>query len=202
MLTFSQGILRSECTTEVLMAGFIWDNMPLVEKAIDAIDFTRIREGVKINKFPGFLDLNRWDFFILIVDIRFAGRTPCGRTSDTCRKSLARLLIFIRTLFRWVKFTKSWEEIWKSMCRVSKRFRFFQSVLVCHGISDLLWFCWVVCQECSYQSLGSRRTKPLEMLTLNNLSAAGWTRPTSETDGGRKMHEGLIHLFFLCSVII
>ena len=54
-----QGILRSECTTEVLMAGFIWDNMPLVEKAIDAIDFTRIREGVKINKFPGFLDLNR-----------------------------------------------------------------------------------------------------------------------------------------------
>ena len=41
------------------MAGFIWDNMPLVEKAIDAIDFTRIREGVKINKFPGFLDLNR-----------------------------------------------------------------------------------------------------------------------------------------------
>ena len=58
-LTFFQGILRSECTTEVLMAGFIWDNMPLVEKAIDAIDFTRIREGVKINKFPGFLDLNR-----------------------------------------------------------------------------------------------------------------------------------------------
>ena len=44
------------------MAGFIWDNMPLVEKAIDAIDFTRIREGVKINKFPGFLDLNRCDF--------------------------------------------------------------------------------------------------------------------------------------------
>ena len=42
------------------MAGFIWDNMPLVEKAIDAIDFTRIREGVKINKFPGFLDLNRY----------------------------------------------------------------------------------------------------------------------------------------------
>ena len=59
MSSISQGILRSECTTEVLMAGFIWDNMPLVEKAIDAIDFTRIREGVKINKFPGFLDLNR-----------------------------------------------------------------------------------------------------------------------------------------------
>ena len=55
-----QGILRSECTTEVIMAGFIWDNMPLVEKAIDAIDFSRIREGVKINKFPGFLDLNRF----------------------------------------------------------------------------------------------------------------------------------------------
>ena len=62
MPLFSQGVLRSECTTEVIMAGFIWDNMPLVEKAIDAIDFTRIREGVKINKFPGFLDLNRWDF--------------------------------------------------------------------------------------------------------------------------------------------
>ena len=54
--------MRSECSTEILMAGFIWDNMPLVEKAIDAIDFTRIREGVKINKFPGFLDLNRCDF--------------------------------------------------------------------------------------------------------------------------------------------
>jgi len=57
----TKGILRSECTTEVIMAGFIWDNMPLVEKAIDAIDFSRIREGVKINKFPGFLDLNRKD---------------------------------------------------------------------------------------------------------------------------------------------
>ena len=83
------------------MAGFIWDNMPLVEKAIDAIDFTRIREGVKINKFPGFLDLNRCDFItMLIVGIRVSGRTPCGRTLDTCRKSLARLLTFIRTLFR------------------------------------------------------------------------------------------------------
>ena len=56
------------------MAGFIWDNMPLVEKAIDAIDFTRIRAGVKINKFPGFLDLNRYDFIILIIC-----RNPCCR---------------------------------------------------------------------------------------------------------------------------
>lgn len=56
-----QGLLRSESGTEVIMAGFIWDNMPLVEKAMDAIDFTRVRSGVKINKFPGFLDLNRKD---------------------------------------------------------------------------------------------------------------------------------------------
>jgi hypothetical protein len=42
------------------MAGFIWDNLPLVEKAMDAIDFKRLLAGVKINKFPGFLDLNRW----------------------------------------------------------------------------------------------------------------------------------------------
>ena len=56
------------------MAGFIWDNMPLVEKAIDAIDFTRIRAGVKINKFPGFLDLNRYDFIILNIC-----RNPCCR---------------------------------------------------------------------------------------------------------------------------
>ena len=63
----SQGILRSECTTEVIMAGFIWDNMPLVEKAIDAIDFSRIREGVKINKFPGFLDLNRFSLTNYLV---------------------------------------------------------------------------------------------------------------------------------------
>ena len=62
-----QGILRSECTTEVIMAGFIWDNMPLVEKAIDAIDFSRIREGVKINKFPGFLDLNRFSLTNYLV---------------------------------------------------------------------------------------------------------------------------------------
>jgi len=43
------------------MAGFIWDNLPLVEKSIDAIDFTRLKHGVKINKFPGFFDLNRKD---------------------------------------------------------------------------------------------------------------------------------------------
>ena len=66
--------MRSECTTEIIMAGFIWDNMPLVEKAIDAIDFTRIRAGVKINKFPGFLDLNRYGVIILIIC-----RNPCCR---------------------------------------------------------------------------------------------------------------------------
>ena len=43
------------------MNGFIWDNLPLVEKSIDAIDFTRLKQGVKINKFPGFFDLNRKD---------------------------------------------------------------------------------------------------------------------------------------------
>ena len=83
------------------MAGFIWDNMPLVEKAIDAIDFTRIRAGVKINKFPGFLDLNRFDFIILIIEVHVAGRTHYGRTLDKCRKSLERPLTFIRTLFRF-----------------------------------------------------------------------------------------------------
>ena len=51
----------------MIMAGFIWDNMPLVEKAIDAIDFSRIREGVKINKFPGFLDLNRFSLTNYLV---------------------------------------------------------------------------------------------------------------------------------------
>ena len=43
------------------MNGFIWDNLPLVEKSIDAIDFKRLKQGVKINKFPGFIDLNRKD---------------------------------------------------------------------------------------------------------------------------------------------
>ena len=43
------------------MNGFIWDNLPLVEKSIDAIDFSRLKQGVKINKFPGFFDLNRKD---------------------------------------------------------------------------------------------------------------------------------------------
>jgi len=57
----TKGILRCDDEKDVLMAGFIWDNLPLVEKTIDAIDFTRLRPGVKINKFPGFLDLNRKD---------------------------------------------------------------------------------------------------------------------------------------------
>ena len=55
----TKGMLRCDEEEEVLMAGFIWDNLPLVEKAVDAIDFRRLRAGVKINKFPGFLDLNR-----------------------------------------------------------------------------------------------------------------------------------------------
>ena len=45
----------------IIMNGFIWDNLPLVEKSIDAIDFSRLKQGVKINKFPGFIDLNRKD---------------------------------------------------------------------------------------------------------------------------------------------
>ena len=56
---YCKGILRCDDEKDVLMAGFIWDNLPLVEKTIDAIDFTRLRPAVKINKFPGFLDLNR-----------------------------------------------------------------------------------------------------------------------------------------------
>ena len=59
MHQYFKGILRCDDEKDVLMAGFIWDNLPLVEKTIDAIDFTRLRPGVKINKFPGFLDLNR-----------------------------------------------------------------------------------------------------------------------------------------------
>ena len=55
----TKGLLRCDEEEEVLMAAFIWDNLPLVEKAVDAIDFRRLRAGVKINKFPGFLDLNR-----------------------------------------------------------------------------------------------------------------------------------------------
>ena len=60
--SLSQGILRCDKENDVIMAGFIWDNLPLVEKAIDAINFTRLKAGVKINKFPGFTDLNRWLF--------------------------------------------------------------------------------------------------------------------------------------------
>ena len=56
-----QGILRCDDEKDVIMNGFIWDNLPLVEKTIDAIDFKRLKQGVKINKFPGFIDLNRKD---------------------------------------------------------------------------------------------------------------------------------------------
>jgi len=56
-----KGILRCDDEKDVIMAGFIWDNLPLVEKSIDAIDFNRLKSGVKINKFPGFFDLNRKD---------------------------------------------------------------------------------------------------------------------------------------------
>ena len=56
-----QGILRCDDEKDIIMNGFIWDNLPLVEKTIDAIDFKRLKQGVKINKFPGFIDLNRKD---------------------------------------------------------------------------------------------------------------------------------------------
>lgn len=56
-----QGILRCDDEKDLIMHGFIWDNLPLVEKSIDAIDFNRLKPGVKINKFPGFFDLNRKD---------------------------------------------------------------------------------------------------------------------------------------------
>ena len=36
----------------------------LVEKAMDAIDFSRLKQAVKINKFPAFGDLNRLASFI------------------------------------------------------------------------------------------------------------------------------------------
>ena len=51
-----QGILRCDDEKDLIMHGFIWDNLPLVEKSIDAIDFNRLKPGVKINKFPGFFD--------------------------------------------------------------------------------------------------------------------------------------------------
>ena len=57
---FPQGLLRSADEDEVIDAGNIWDNLPLVEKQIDAIDFTRLKAAVKINKFPAFIDLNRY----------------------------------------------------------------------------------------------------------------------------------------------
>jgi hypothetical protein len=51
--------MRTADEKEVIQSGLIWDNLPLVEKELDAIDFTRLRHAVKINKFPGFRDLNR-----------------------------------------------------------------------------------------------------------------------------------------------
>jgi len=56
-----KGLLRSSEENEVISAGNIWDNLPLVEKDLDAIDFRRLKEAVKINKFPAFIDLNRKD---------------------------------------------------------------------------------------------------------------------------------------------
>ena len=57
-----KGTLRAaDDEKTIIMNGFIWDNLPLVEKSIDAIDFSRLKQGVKINKFPGFFDLNRKD---------------------------------------------------------------------------------------------------------------------------------------------
>merc|ERR1719348_2135948 len=56
-----KGTLRCDDEKDIILNGFIWDNLPLVEKSIDAIDFTRLKQGVKINKFPGFFDLNRKD---------------------------------------------------------------------------------------------------------------------------------------------
>jgi hypothetical protein len=52
--------MRAADETEVIQSGFIWDNLPLVEKEMDAIDFTRLRHAVKINKFPGLRHLNRY----------------------------------------------------------------------------------------------------------------------------------------------
>ena len=54
-----QGVMRAGEEREVIQSGLIWDNLPLVEKELDAIDFTRLRHAVKINKFPGSRDLNR-----------------------------------------------------------------------------------------------------------------------------------------------
>ncbi|XP_023340842.1 tubulin polyglutamylase TTLL4 isoform X2 [Eurytemora carolleeae] len=56
-----QGLLRSAEENEIISSGNIWDNLPLVEKSLDAIDFTRLKQAVKINKFPAFRDLNRKD---------------------------------------------------------------------------------------------------------------------------------------------
>jgi hypothetical protein len=60
VLPLSQGLMRAADETEVIQSGFIWDNLPLVEKEMDAIDFTRLRHAVKINKFPGLRHLNRY----------------------------------------------------------------------------------------------------------------------------------------------
>lgn len=58
-----QGVLRMDWVQgekDTILSGFIWDSLPLVEKALDAIDFSRLKAGVKINKFPGFMELRRW----------------------------------------------------------------------------------------------------------------------------------------------
>jgi hypothetical protein len=52
--------MRSGEEKDVIQSGLIWDNLPLVEKEMDAIDFTRLKHAVKINKFPGFRSLNRY----------------------------------------------------------------------------------------------------------------------------------------------
>ena len=86
-MTYFQGILRCDDEKGVIMNGFIWDNLPLVEKSIDAIDFSRLKQGVKINKFPGFFDLNRkdllWKNFSRMQ--RKYGRDEFGFHPDTFR---------------------------------------------------------------------------------------------------------------------
>ena len=80
-----QGTLRE--LDESVQYGFIWDNLGLPEKSIDVIDFTKLKEGVKINKFPGFLILNRkdalWSSFHE-MQVKY-GREAFGFHPDTFR---------------------------------------------------------------------------------------------------------------------
>ena len=96
---------------DAILSGFIWDSLPLVEKALDAIDFSRLKAGVKINKFPGFMELRRWDSNRILIQLFFAARISCGRTSGSCsRSSVRRPLASTPTPSACLRSTRPWPE--------------------------------------------------------------------------------------------